>query len=573
MVDFVRVWNWYSRESVRRALLEVAKNREVVFVYKDLSYGKRPNTLQYEGDVLQAIAEGTVAFHGSVERWRNPMELDVGMSRQQLDSLRTGWDLLIDPDVKDFQIAKIVTLLIVKTLQEHGVKNIYVKYTGGKGFHIAVPFESFPQKVNDQPIAKLYPEIYEKIIEYLKWCIREPLKEALLELDTPNGLSQRVGKPLDEILSTEGIDPFKIVSLDVFGSRHLFRLPYSLHEKSLLVSLPIEIAEIKSFEKEQAQIEKAKVRKKFLVEPKYEGDAEGLVIEALDWYSRHAKKEVKIATTVRTRRKRGKKIPEEYFPPCIKKILSGLSDGRKRSIFVLVTFLRNMGWSLEEIEERLNEWNKANKPPLRDSYLRTQLRWHFRQERNLLPPNCDNPIFYKDMNVCQPDKICLSGIKNPINYAFKAFKKEYADAKLIVVPRHPERFAKVAGMIETFSQDQTLSWHRYSQNSSLEDDIILIDVLGELVNVYAISDVVVLGGAFEPIGGHNAAEAAQFGCKIISGPHYFNQKDIFEAVEGIAVVEASNLSRRLSQYGLLKSTSIKNKSDISPILKSLKSVL
>jgi len=157
--------------------------------------------------------------------------------------------------------------------------------------------------------------------------------------------------------------------------------------------------------------------------------------------------------------------------------------------------------------------------------------------------------------------------------AFKAFKKEYADAKLIVVPRHPERFAKVAGMIETFSQDQTLSWHRYSQNSSLEDDIILIDVLGELVNVYAISDVVVLGGAFEPIGGHNAAEAAQFGCKIISGPHYFNQKDIFEAVEGIAVVEASNLSRRLSQYGLLKSTSIKNKSDISPILKSLKSVL
>jgi len=100
-----------------------------------------------------------------------------------------------------------------------------------------------------------------------------------------------------------------------------------------------------------------------------------------------------------------------------------------------------------------------------------------------------------------------------------------------------------------------------------------VDVLGELVNIYAVSDIVILGGAFEPVGGHNAAEAAQFGCKIISGKHYFNQKDIFEAVEGIAIVEASNLSRRLLQHGLLKATKIKNKSDMAPIIKSLQDVL
>ena len=104
-------------------------------------------------------------------------------------------------------------------------------------------------------------------------------------------------------------------------------------------------------------------------------------------------------------------------------------------------------------------------------------------------------------------------------------------------------------------------------------DVILVDVLGELVNMYAISDIVILGGAFEPIGGHNAAEAAQFGCKIISGEHYFNQMDIFDAIEGIAVVEASNLSKRLLQYGLLKPTKIKSKSDITVITESLKRVL
>ncbi|HFD14127.1 MAG TPA: 3-deoxy-D-manno-octulosonic acid transferase, partial [Epsilonproteobacteria bacterium] len=129
--------------------------------------------------------------------------------------------------------------------------------------------------------------------------------------------------------------------------------------------------------------------------------------------------------------------------------------------------------------------------------------------------------------------------------AFSEFKKENDDAKLILVPRHPERFDKVAIMIEIFAKGENISWHRYSQNESLEDDIVLIDALGELVNIYSISDIVILGGAFEPIGGHNAAEAAQFGCKILSGKHYFNQVDIFGAIEGIAIVEASNLSRRL----------------------------
>jgi 3-deoxy-D-manno-octulosonic-acid transferase len=157
--------------------------------------------------------------------------------------------------------------------------------------------------------------------------------------------------------------------------------------------------------------------------------------------------------------------------------------------------------------------------------------------------------------------------------AFGALKEEHPEAVLLLVPRHPERFDKVAKMIEDFAKTHQLTAQRYSQNEVLGSDIILVDVLGELVNIYAISDIVILGGAFEPIGGHNAAEAAQFGCKIISGEHYFNQKDIFDAIEGIAVVEASNLSRRVLQHGLLKPTKIKNRSDITPITESLKRVL
>lgn len=416
MVDFVRVWNWYSRESVRKAILEVVKNREVVCVFPDGSYGKRPDTLQYQGDILQAVAEGCVAFHCSAERWENPMQLDVGMNKQELDKLRIGWDLIIDPDVKDFEIAKLVTKQVVEALKDHGVRNCFVKFSGGKGFHVGVAFESFPEKVNLKPTSKLYPEVNQKIVEYLKWYLNDLMKEELLKLDTPLNLSQRVGKPLAEITGTDGIEPFKVISMDVFSSRHLFRAPYSLHEKTLLVSLPIKPEQIDSFEKEQAKLERVRVEEKFLV-TKLERDAEGLVIQALDWYSRRVKKERVAPKASRPSKKRF--VGVEYFPPCIKKILNGLPDGRKRSVFILVTFLRNMGWELERIEKAMNEWNLKNKPPLRANYLRTQLRWHFRQDRNLLPPNCDNENFYKVMGVADCEQCLKLDIKNPVSYPLK----------------------------------------------------------------------------------------------------------------------------------------------------------
>ena len=157
--------------------------------------------------------------------------------------------------------------------------------------------------------------------------------------------------------------------------------------------------------------------------------------------------------------------------------------------------------------------------------------------------------------------------------AYLALKKQEADVKLLLVPRHPERFDKVAQLSENFGKAHGLSVQRYSENRKIQSDIVVVNVLGELVNLYAISDLVILGGSFEPVGGHNAAEAAQFGCKIISGKHYFNQKDIFSAIEGIAVVEVSNLSKRVLQHGLLKPAKIKVRTDITPILHSIEKSL
>jgi len=157
--------------------------------------------------------------------------------------------------------------------------------------------------------------------------------------------------------------------------------------------------------------------------------------------------------------------------------------------------------------------------------------------------------------------------------AFAKLKEKESKARLLIVPRHPERFDKVSLLTDKFASENTLSWHRYSKRQGLDSDIVVVDTLGELVNLYAISDIVILGGAFEPIGGHNGAEAAQFGCKIISGEHYFNQKDIFKAISDITIATKDELSDVLLSHGELKPSMLKYKVNINMIIESIKDVL
>ncbi len=157
--------------------------------------------------------------------------------------------------------------------------------------------------------------------------------------------------------------------------------------------------------------------------------------------------------------------------------------------------------------------------------------------------------------------------------AFVKLKKEEPTARLVLVPRHPERFAEVGRLVKKVAQDEYYTWHNYSESEALNSDIVVVDVLGELVNIYAISDIVILGGAFAKIGGHNAGEPAQFGCKIISGEHYFNQRDIFSVIEGISIVSKASLARRLQQHAQLKPTRITQITDIQPIWDSINEML
>lgn len=101
---------------------------------------------------------------------------------------------------------------------------------------------------------------------------------------------------------------------------------------------------------------------------------------------------------------------------------------------------------------------------------------------------------------------------------------------LVLVPRHPERAAEVASLLERSG----LSFHRRNSLPRSEGfqrgDVLLVDTVGEMMNLYAISDVAFVGGSLVPTGGHNLLEPASLGVASVFGPHMNNFREIAELV-------------------------------------------
>ena len=136
--------------------------------------------------------------------------------------------------------------------------------------------------------------------------------------------------------------------------------------------------------------------------------------------------------------------------------------------------------------------------------------------------------------------------------------------KIILAPRHPERFEKVCEICKAWAREHGLSFERFSDSAGLESDFILLDAFGELANFYKISNAVILGGSFLPkIGGHSPIEAASFGVPIISGRFFHNQKALYALVQNIALCGADEISSLLKEP--LKGTRIDKICDLQEI--------
>lgn len=106
-----------------------------------------------------------------------------------------------------------------------------------------------------------------------------------------------------------------------------------------------------------------------------------------------------------------------------------------------------------------------------------------------------------------------------------AINSEASTVQWLIVPRHPQRFAAVAALVEShgFAVSLRSTWGDSPAGSDpAKSTIWLGDSLGEMGLYYGLSDVALLGGSFEPLGGQNLIEAAACGCPVVMGPSTFN---------------------------------------------------
>jgi len=212
----------------------------------------------------------------------------------------------------------------------------------------------------------------------------------------------------DTIKSTEDAVDIVLVS-----SRHLFRAPYSLHEKTSFASIVIGKEDIEDFKPTDADVLKLKTLKPFIRDC-VPGEARELLAEALDWGRENAPKEVAKKYDGAELDLKGLVITEEMYPPVIKNILEGIkADGRKRALSLVLSFFTSLEFPQGFIEEKINEWNKKNYHPLKAGYIKSQILWHVKNKR--MPPNYDKPI-YKEFGIKSPPE---PGMKNPINYTIR----------------------------------------------------------------------------------------------------------------------------------------------------------
>lgn len=141
-------------------------------------------------------------------------------------------------------------------------------------------------------------------------------------------------------------------------------------------------------------------------------------------------------------------------------------------------------------------------------------------------------------------RIFLAGSTHPgeekiVLAAYRRMSAKIPKLLLVLVPRHIERAPEIAARIKSLNLACIL---RSNMESGVPANVnvLLVDTMGELANLYSICDFAFVGGSLVPVGGHNPLEPAAFGKPIITGPHTFNFSEIMDLFRAEnAVIELS----------------------------------
>ena len=137
--------------------------------------------------------------------------------------------------------------------------------------------------------------------------------------------------------------------------------------------------------------------------------------------------------------------------------------------------------------------------------------------------------------------------------AFKSVRQTHPRTRLLIAPRHPERFDQVAALIK----QSGLSCARRSAPEAPEDklaDVVLLDSVGELRAVFSLAQVAFVGGSIAPHGGHSVIEPAAQGICTVTGPHMQNFAAVTQALlDEDALIQLRSSSEPAAELALVLS--------------------
>ena len=150
-----------------------------------------------------------------------------------------------------------------------------------------------------------------------------------------------------------------------------------------------------------------------------------------------------------------------------------------------------------------------------------------------------------------PTLVAGSTVEGEEPFVLAAFRQIWTanpGARLILAPRHKERFAAVAALVAESGMPFALR----SESCIAHDKwrVLLLDSIGELATVYSLADVALVGGSLVPRGGHNILEPAFYGVPIIVGQHTENFRDIialFRREKAVIECAPAELTSHLQQ--------------------------
>ncbi len=189
---------------------------------------------------------------------------------------------------------------------------------------------------------------------------------------------------------------------------------------------------------------------------------------------------------------------------------------------------------------------------------RTEILGNIKLDGLTAMAGADRKELRKKLNIKEDDFVIVAGsthegeelamlqVIEALKTESRADENRNKSVRLIIAPRHPERFDRAATIISQ-SGYKLKRFSKEEQFGNEEGEVYLLDALGQLTGFYSLASIAFVGGTIAPIGGHNVAEPYAYSVPVCCGPNIQKTKDIAYALMETGALLLANNVEELSE--------------------------